>query len=209
MRIFTVVGLVGIATVSNAQFFTADSAVAGSEFSSNYRIANAINGSGLTPGFGLTTPHAVYSSASGGNHWTTLANAINNGTAWAEFSFTTAKTVGSFHMWNHQSNGGLASNPDYDVTKFNLKLYDSSNALVFSLLNATAQENITTAQSYAFSPVADVKKVRFEILANARPNNDSYTGLGEVLFSSQAVPEPATMAALGLGALAVMRRRRR
>lgn len=201
------VGIVSLAGMADAQFFQADSAVAGSEFSSSYRIVNTINGSGLPGGFGLTTPHDPYSNASGGNHWTTAANAILNGTAWAEYSFNTAKTIGTFHMWNHQSNGGLASNPDYDVTKFNLKLYDASNVLLHSLLNVVAQEDITIAQNFAFAPIANVKKVRFEILANARPNNDAYTGLGEVRFSS--VPEPATMVALGLGSLALLRRRPR
>jgi len=202
--------MISLGATSHAVMFQADSAVAGSTYSSAYVIENTIDGSGLPVGFVPTDAHAAYSSASGGNHWTTEANAINAEDAWAEFSFNADVTMGTFYMWNHQSNGGLASNPDYDVTLFNLILMDSSDNVLSAMNNLVGQEDITTAQVYAFGPVAGVRKVRFEILANARPNNDSYTGLAEVAFDTQAVPEPATMTVLaGMAAAALARRRRK
>lgn len=194
------------AAVAQAQLFQADSATAGSTFNSLYTINNTINGTGLPANFGLSDAHAAYSNASGGNHWTTLSGAIGNGTAWAKFFFDSEVTIGTFHMWNHQSNGGLASNPNYDVTSFDLVLKDEGGNELFSLLGATALEDITVAQSYAFAPVSGVREVEFTILSNAN-NNQSYTGLAEVAF--EAVPEPATMTLLGLGAAALLGRRKR
>ena len=195
----------GLATTSQAAMFNADSAVAGSEHSSSYDILNAIDGSGLPAIFDASTPHAVYST---NNHWTAASGSILNNTAWAEFMFNSEVTMGTFYMWNHQSNG-VASNPDYDVTLFNLRLYDAADNEIFSMLNVSAQEDLTTAQIFAFDPVTGVRKARFEILANARPNNDSWTGVAEVRFDTEAVPEPATMAVLGLGAATLLRRRRK
>jgi len=193
--------ILGLSAQSHAVLFQADSAVAGSTYSAIYTINNTINGSGLPANFGPSDPHAPYTSSAGGNHWTTAANAILNNTAWAEYSFNSDVTMGTFYMWNHQSNGGLASNPDYDVTLFDLRLYDAGNNVLLELLNQVGQEDVTTAQLYTFGPVSGVRKVRIDILANARANNDSYTGLAEVAFDTQAVPEPATMA-IGAFALA-------
>ncbi len=197
-----------LGATSQAVLFQADSATQGSAFNGNYTAAKTIDGSGLPVSFGPGDSHAAYNSSS--NHWTTASGAIAAGTAWAEYSFNADVTMGTFYMWNHQSNGGHASNADYDVTLFNLKLYDSSNTLISAMTNLVGQEDITTAQIYAFGPISGVRKVRFEILANARPNNDSYTGLAEVAFDTQAVPEPATMTVLaGLAAAAIARRRRK
>jgi hypothetical protein len=208
MRAIIFGGLAAITCASaHAQLFQPNSAVAGSTFSSpDYNIANTINGSGLASGFTPSTPHADYTNAGTGNHWTTASNAITAGNAWAEFSFTSPVTIGTFHMWNHRSNG-IASNGLYGVREFNLKLYDSSNNLLFQLLNQGALANVATAQSYGFAPVANVSKVRFEILKNGQPNNSSFTGLAEVAF--EAVPEPGSMAALGLGVIAFLKRRRK
>lgn len=204
--LFLIAGLgVGLASTSQAAMFNADSAVAGSQHSSSYDILNAIDGSGLPAIFDASTPHAVYAV---NNHWTAASGSILNNTAWAEFSFNSDVTMGTFYMWNHQSNG-VASNPDYDVTLFNLRLYDATDTEVFALLNQSAQEDIEIAQIFSFGPVTGVRKARFEILANARPNNDSWTGVAEVRFDTEAVPEPATMAILGLGAAALLRRRRK
>lgn len=201
------VSMFALVAGSHAAMFQADSAVAGSTYSSAYTIDNTINGSGLPTGFLPTDAHDPYSNGSGGNHWTTAANAINNGTAWAEYSFDADVTVGTLYMWNHQSNGGLASNPDYDVTLFNLILKDGGGNTLYSLLNQSALEDITTAQVFAFAPVSGVRTVRFEILANARPNNDSYTGLAEVAFDTEAVPEPATLSMAALAGAALLRKR--
>lgn len=188
------------AALSQAVFFQPDSATAMSEFSSSYDIGNAIDGSGLPVGFGPTDSHGTYIQ---NNHWTTQANAINAGTAKATFNFDNDVTIGTFYMWNHRSDG-VASNGLYAVSLFDLVLKDQNGDVLYSLANVSAVANVATAQSFAFIPVSGVRSVDFTILANGQPTNNSYTGVAEVGFDTEGVPEPATMigivAALGFAA---------
>lgn len=204
MKIIALGSLLAVAAASQAFIFQPDSATALSEFSSSYDIGNAIDGSGLPVGF---TPSSVHATYTGGNHWTTAANAINNGTAKATFSFSSDVTIGTFYMWNHLSNG-VASNSLYAVTLFDLVLKDSGGNVLHSLLNQSALPNVHTAQAFGFAPVAGVRTVEFTILANGQPTNNSYTGVAEVAFDTEAVPEPALMGVLGLGLASLIKRRK-
>ncbi|QYK52584.1 MAG: PEP-CTERM sorting domain-containing protein [Fimbriimonadaceae bacterium] len=182
-----------------------DSATALSQFSSGYDIGNAIDGSGLPSGFTPSSVHATYAS---GNHWTTASNAINNGTAKATFVFNSDVTIGTYYMWNHLSNG-IASNGLYAVTRFDLVLKDSGNNVLYSMLNQSALPNVHTAQSFGFVPVSGVRTVEFSILANGQPTNNSYTGVAEVAFDTEAVPEPFTLGVLGLSLFGLAKRRKK
>lgn len=198
-------------TLASANLIRPDAAVAGSEFSAAYDIGNAIDGSGLPAGFGLDDLHATYTT---NNHWTTANGAIAAGLAWAEFSFDELQTIGQFHLWNHRSNG-VASNPYYAVTQFDLVFKDAAGEVLVSLDDLSAVGGLGTgaAQTFAFAPVSGVKTVRLVIDANSTPQGwtgVNYTGVAEVAFSATSpVPEPATalMAAGGLVALLLRRRR--
>ncbi len=196
------IGLVSVSLcgVASAQIFQPDSATAGSEFSSSYDIGNAIDGSGLPAGFGITDEHATYVQ---NNHWTTRSGAIGAGTAWADFSFDSPQTIGAFYMWNHRSDG-VAADPGYAITTFNLELFDDLDNPLGSLMNQSATPNVLVAQDYLFAPIDDVSRVRLTILANN--GSPQYTGLAEVAFA--AVPAPGTLALAALGGLATVRRRR-
>lgn len=196
------IGLVSVSLcgVASAQIFQPDSATAGSEFSSAYDIGNAIDGSGLPGGFGITDEHATYVQ---NNHWTTRSGALGAGNAWADFSFDTPQTIGAFYMWNHRSDG-VASDPGYAITTFNLELFDDMDNPLGSLMNQSATPNVLVAQDYLFTPIDDVSRVRLTILANN--GSSQYTGLAEVAFA--AVPAPGTVALAAIGGLASVRRRR-
>lgn len=204
MKGLTIVSLLALASASQALMFQPDSATALSQFSGGYDIGNAIDGSGLPLGFGPSSVHATYAS---GNHWTTASNAINNGTAKATFAFNNDVTIGTFYMWNHLSNG-VASNSLYAVTLFDLVLKDSGNNVLYSILNQSALPNVHTAQSFGFAPVSGVRTVEFSILANGQPTNNSYTGVAEVAFDTESVPEPTVMGILGLGLVGLVKRRK-
>lgn len=197
--------LLGAAPAQAQPIFRANSAVAGSEFSAAYDIANAIDGSGLPMGFDLGDVHATYARD---NHWTTRRGAIDAGTAWATFRFDNEVALTHFHMWNHLSNG-VASNADYGVSLFNLYLRDVNGVTLSSLMNQAAigTPGYGLAQSYQFARVAGVREVHFEILNN-QDNTDSFTGLAEVAFSdfqqAAAVPEPTGIALTATGLLALV-----
>jgi MYXO-CTERM domain-containing protein len=200
LRIATVLCSCALASVASAQLFQPTSATATSEFSASYDIGNVIDGSGLPANF---TPASVHGTYNVNNHWTTAPGALNQNNAAASFFFSDPVTIGTFHMWNHLSNG-VAADPGYAVTRFNLRLFDSANNELFALLNQSATPNVFIAQSFLFAPVANVSRVDFRILANNGSNN--YTGLAEVAF--EAVPTPGALALMGFGGLLAARRRR-
>jgi hypothetical protein len=178
IRTIALAAALALAAAASADIFQPDGATAGSEFSGLYDIGNTRDGSGLTVPFTIFSPHATYET---NNHWTTKAGALQAGNAWASFTFNSDRTIGTFHMWNHRSNG-IASDPGYAVTLFNLRMYDVNGALLFELLNQPATPNVPEAQSFCFEPVDGVRRVDFTILANNGSPN--YTGLAEVAFDS-------------------------
>lgn len=196
-----IVSLLVGASVAQAQLFQPDGATASSEFSSSYDVLQAIDGSGLPLNF---TPNSVHATYAVGNHWTTVARDLHNdGNAWANFLFNTDRTIGTFHLWNHLSNG-VAADPGYAVTLFDLRFFDAADTEIGSMIGLTAQPNVSIAQSYAFAPIDGVRRVQFTIRANNGSPN--YTGVGEVAFES--VPAPASAGLLAFAAMAAGRRRR-
>jgi hypothetical protein len=192
--------------LASAQLVRPDSATASSTFSSSYDIGNAIDGSGLPAGFTLDDTHAAYARD---NHWTTRNGAIAAGTANATFFFDTPQTIAQFHLWNHQSNGGLASNGFYAVTQFDLRFFDADNNLLGEVLDVAAVGGVgvSAVQSFALPTFDNVSSVYFGIDANSAPlthTGVNYTGVAEVAFSASPIPEASTSALLTLGLLGLL-----
>ncbi len=198
---FTAVAAVAVATfaaAADASLIRPTSATATSEFSGSYVIANAINGSGLPANFGPNDAHGTYTQ---GNHWTTRANQTIGHSA--TFFFDSPQELATFYMWNHRSNG-VASNPHYAVTRFDLVFRDSASNELATITDLIGVPNVLTAQQFDFPVVSGVSSVQFIVRATANNNSSPYTGLAEVAF---AIPAPGTLAAAGLLALAGRRRR--
>lgn len=170
----------GSAVAAQPVLFQPDSATAGSEFSASYDIGNAIDGSGLTLPLCLTQGHATYTTH---NHWTTKAGALNAGTAFADFVFADGATVGSFILWNHRSDG-VAADPGYAVTLFDLELFDEAGGLLHALRSQPAVPGVSAAQTFSFAPVDHVHHAKLTILDNNGSPN--YTGVAEVAFAAAA-----------------------
>jgi hypothetical protein len=162
--------------VAQAQFVRPNGAAATSEFSSLYTAGNAINGSGLPVGFGPNSAHADYAT---NNHWTTATNQTIGQSA--TFTFTTPRTLGAFHMWAHRSNN-IASNPDYEVTLFDLVFRNSASSTIATFSNVSALPNVAVAQTYALPRIDNVASVQFIVRATVNGNTSPFTGLAEVAF---------------------------
>ncbi len=167
------------ALAAQPTIFQPDSATAGSEFSGSYDIGNAIDLSGMSD-LCVTASHSTYVQ---NNHWTTKAGAINAGTAFANFFFDEDTTIGSFLLWNHRSDG-VAADPGYAVTSFDLRLYDVGDNVLYESLSTPALPNTPTVQTYNFAPVDGVRRVEFVVLTNNGSPN--YTGVAEVAFAQTA-----------------------
>jgi hypothetical protein len=187
LRLLSVAALAGgIQSSASADIVRADAATATSEFNSSYRVLNAINGSGLPSGFGPGDAHATYAT---NNHWTTRGGETIGESA--TFTFNSPKTLGGMHMWAHRSNG-VASNPYYAVTLFDLVLRDAQGNLLAEFKNLTGQPNVQIAQPVAFDVTENVSSIQFIVRATLNSNVSPYTGLAEVLFETCF---PATSAA--------------
>ena len=200
--------LVAVASPLQAAFVQPDTASASSFHSAPYVAENTINGSGLSGAADETSTHAPYSSASGGNHWTTAGGTATD--ADITWGFSSAQTLYGMYVWNHQSNGGLASNPNYDVTLFDLTVFDSGLNVLLSLNDVSLAPDTATAQFFDFGgALNNVSSVLFEI--EAIQGSSPFTGLAEVGFETEAiaVSSPATLSLIATAAFGLLLRSRR
>lgn len=194
------VGVAGAAArPGHAAFIQPSSAVGSSEFTAGFNAAavNTIDGSGLPAGFGPDTVHAAYAS---GNHWTT-ATGTTPLSQFITWGFSAPQTLEAMYVWNHRSTPPPATNSGYDVTLFDLTLFDASDNVLLVLNDQALAPDTATAQTVSFGrPVAGVSRVRFDI--EGVQSSTTFTGLAEVGFDAvAAAPEPGSVALLGLGLL--------
>ncbi|RYG49610.1 PEP-CTERM sorting domain-containing protein [bacterium] len=128
---------------------------------------------------------------------TSIAHTNSEAGAWWEADFAGASAIDSVNVFNRTD--GLSQR----INDFNVYLY-LGDEIVYSATDVTFDEEITGAQLSGMTfatggVVAD--RVRIQL------SGFNYLQLAEVEAYS-AVPEPASMVALGLGALALLRRRR-
>lgn len=176
---------------SFGQLFQPDSAVASSQFSSQYDIGNTIDGSGLPTVWSFNTPHATYVQ---NNHWTTTAGATDVN---ATFFFDEPQTIRQFFLWNHRSNN-IAADPNYAVKRFSLTFFDGDGNELSSVEDLPAEQNVARAQLYAFDAVEGVRSVRIDILENY---GSPFKGFAEVAFSPTVLACSGADLAPPIGAL--------
>jgi hypothetical protein len=181
---------------AHATIIQPNTATASSNAGSSYVPTNTINGSGLLGPVSTLPNHGPYTSSSGGNHWTSDGSAPLN--EWIQWGFTTAQTLDTIYVWNHQSTTSLAINANYDVTAFTLTFFDSSNTQIGTYSNTLAVDS-AAAQAFNFGVLSGISSVRFDI--NGTQGSTNYTGLAEVAFNTASPTSgtvPDTGASVGL-----------
>lgn len=195
--------LLALTAPAGAAIIQPDTAVASSQFSATYAATHTIDGSGLAGAVSTLPTHAAYTSASGGNHWTT-ANGPSPLDAYITWGFNSAQTLDTIYLWNHQSTTSLAANDGYDVGNFALTFYNSANAVIGNYSGTLAFDS-NAAQAFNFGAIAGVSSVRFDV--NSIQNSQSaYTGLAEVAFNTTTITSrtPDTASTSGLLGLTVL-----
>ena len=126
------------------------------------------------------------------------------------------QTLGSILLWQYSYDSPEGNQAQTLEVRVNTEAEGSAtfagSATTVTLLKISELAGVNSAQAFALDAIATGRYVQLSILDNYYDAaNSSYggdrVGLGEVRFASEAVPEPATMALLSLGALLIRRRR--
>lgn len=156
--------------------------------------------------FGGSNGFAFHSQdISGGQNYLNGQNPVNPVTL--DFSFTTAETIDSIHLWNFGYDLNIRSVKDFSVELFDV----SSNSLGtfnFTATIAPAQGTATiAAQTFSLGSAFTVSDARFTLINNF---GNQRVGISKVGFGVSTIPEPSHFALgfAGIVALALCVRRR-
>ncbi len=148
-------------------------------------------------------------------HW--MCNNGNSQSAWIQYEFDKAYELGDLYVWNY--NHAFASGNELDRGMRTVRITYSADGIEFTELGVFELAMATGEYRYAHNTVVDfagasAQYVNLAVVVGDDPENPvhnwgdpTYTALSEVRFN--LVPEPATLALLGGGVLAVIRRKRR
>lgn len=75
--------------------------------------------------------------------------------------------------------------------------------------NGPNSATLVTPVSVSYAAWYNQATLEFRIMTTNAQGNDEWIGIDDITVTSQVVPEPATLAALGVGAAALLRRRRK
>jgi hypothetical protein len=172
-----------------------------------------IDGSGLSGGVHANTV---------GTSWLT-PNGNDPSDDWIEWDLGASYTLNSIQVWNVNNNGNATfSTEDVDIYFSNAASPgDPEGAGSANWIHYTGSE-VTLPQAPASNntgfdlatvagsalPASAVRFVRFELNSGYHGTN-TYTGIAEIQFDGTAIPEPSSLALIGLGGLAFFLRRRK
>lgn len=181
--------ILNTASIAGAVLISPDTAIPSTEFTLNINgfdglAIHTIDGSGLPIGFDQTATHDLYAS---GNHWTTGPGTLPN-EQFITWGFGTPQTLNEVYLWNHQSTVPPSGSSGYDVTVFDLTVFDSNGNPLLVLNDLPLMPDTALSQAFSFGgAIENVSSVRFDV--EAVQSSTEFTGLAEVAFNQ--VPEPS------------------
>lgn len=179
----------------------------GGEFSASFALGNLKNA-------GHDSKDDLENTADGSESYATKSPPTGGFPVTITLDFNDAQELGAFYLWNHINGGGGDSN---GVGAFSLTFYDvaggaaGAGSQIGSAYSGTAVGSPTSgsfaAQEFVFaSSYAGVRSVDFTITNKVSGASSGFVAVREIGF--EQVPEPGSLALLGLGSLCVLRRRR-
>jgi hypothetical protein len=174
-----------------------------------FNVALQSNG-GIASQSSLWTGGAEADKANDGNRsglWNdgSVQHTTNGPNEWWQVVLNADYLISSVNVWNRTDGGsGITGR----INPFRVTVFDGAN-IVWEAQNNTFVENIfdngNTATAGMEFLVPNVIGDRVRIMHEQQ----NYLHMGEVEVMATAVPEPATLLALGIGSIAFLRRRQR
>lgn len=208
--LLTVLAVSLIPAAAQGAIITPTSATATSSVSGTRTLTETINGNGLSGGGDPILDQTHASGDAGFNYWLGTTGV----TQVLDFTLAGATDVAAVHFWQYHRtetangwiNRGLAS---FDIS-FSTDGVNYGNTVSISGLTGGAGVGFTApvpVQTEAFALQSGVTHIRIDNLTNF--GDPTWYGAGEFRFDTEPVPEPGSLALLGLGGVLLAGRRRR
>ena len=163
---------------------------------------NTIDGAGMT--WGSPLEDSTHDSESN-NFWHANEPMAD---VWIEFDLGSEVDLETMVVWNLHPTRAYPGERTRGIQQFDLVLEAAGRTELARfddlVLQMAADDQFALGEVVDFADTAGVQYVRIEVDSNFDGSN--YTGLSEVRFTG--IPEPATMALIGIGSLIAIRRRK-
>ncbi|MCC6823623.1 MAG: PEP-CTERM sorting domain-containing protein [Verrucomicrobia subdivision 3 bacterium] len=167
-------------------------------------------------GAGYNTDGWSHTSDPANNTW--IANTVAGNSpagiassSWVQFTFDKVYSIKDITVWN----GGMTDSNEYIPGRSwkDSVISWSTDGSSWSSMNYTFNQKAIEGSDYWFNPsdpaISFANDAKYVVFSGQNNYGNPYWMMSEVRFNLNAVPEPSTLALLGLGGLGFLMRRKR